>query len=155
MDAEARITEAGSEFNGGESNLAGRRQGRSGASIPGGGDMGAIAPAHQDAILLVTQIRQLDRQPYAYADQKSGKEDRCHIGRHPVPVIVWLNPVAPISRRVISAGVYVAVSAGISHGSRRLRQRLRPEFQHATVRLRDTGSLNRHMENPQVANRYI
>ena len=53
MDVNARITVASPEFNGEGRREAGPAVRRASASISQRGDMGAVAPAHQDAILRV------------------------------------------------------------------------------------------------------
>ena len=97
------------------------------------GDVGAIAPPHQDAILRVTKIRELHRQPHANAGQKGCKKDRCHIRRHPVAVIVWSSPVPCSVRLIPRRELRITLSACIPDDTWRVRKRAWTKFENLVV----------------------
>lgn len=51
-------------------------------------DVGAVAAAHQHAILRTPEIGDFDREPDAHPGQNGGKDDGSGIRQHTVPIVV-------------------------------------------------------------------
>jgi hypothetical protein len=158
----ARISERGSEFNGGrrtngpDSRAKTARRGLKSLDMRGGNPR-TIAAAHQHAILSLAQIRHAHGEPYSDGGQRYRERDGCNVRQHAMAKIIRFIPAALIARQII--GRWPAV-LGLSLGlnlklslpaqsrraplTRRMGRGARPELEHPMLFLRHNGPLGIH-----------
>src|SRR5205814_3547563 len=110
------------------------------------GDMRAIAPAHQHAILGVAKIRDAHRQPYSDRGQCNGKGKSGDVGQHAMAKIVRIIPRLLKARQIVRLAASRVLArillAQMPWGW--LSHRARPEFEHAVLLFRHDGLLVLH-----------
>jgi hypothetical protein len=146
----ARISERRPEFNGGGPWRSDRIEAKRRADWKmlgvRRGNMRAVAPSHQHAILGFAQIRNAHGEPYSDRGQRDGKSEGRNIRQHALTKIVRLISVPFVARQVVLWLSLLRLSrlTQLSPPTRRLKRGARPEFEHAVLFFRRNGPLGFH-----------
>jgi len=103
-------------------------------------NLGAVAPAHQDAILGFAEFGDAHGKPYSDRGQCDGEGEGGEVRQHAVTKIVRFLPRPLIARQAVGflAGVRLRRAAG------RVRRGTRPEPEHAVLVIRTDWPLGFH-----------
>jgi hypothetical protein len=110
------------------------------------GNVRAIAPTHQHAILGLAQIRDAHGKPYSDRSQRDGKSEGRNVRQHAMTKIVRFIPVPRIARQVVLLLSLLVLSliAQFLPLTRRVNQGAWPEFEHTVLFFRRNGPLGFH-----------
>ncbi len=111
------------------------------------GNAGAIAPAHQHAVLGLAQIRNAHGEPDSDGRQRHRKSQGRNICQHAMAKIVRFIAVSIVARQVVRllrGVVLTRLVTDVPQPTRRASQGARPEFEHAMLLLRRDGLLGFH-----------
>ena len=121
--------------------------GFSGALDSRGGNTGAIAAPHQDAVLGLAEVGDADGEPDPDRGQRDGKSERCNVGEHPVAEIVGFVRVPLVAGQIVSLLVRMILQilfARLPPRGRRMGQRPRSKFEHTVLIVGWKGLLRFH-----------
>src|SRR4029450_2093459 len=90
---------------------------------------GAVAAAHQDAILGFAKVGDADREPDADRSQRHGERERSDIGEHAVTEVVGFIARPLVTRQIIRS-VLASDRAGFFPPAGRLGRGARPELEY-------------------------
>jgi len=108
------------------------------------GNLCAIAPPHQHAILGLAQIRDAHGKPYSDRRQRDGKSEGRDVRQHALAKIVRFIPVSLIARQIVRFLPGVLRLGLLAPPTRRVSQGARPEFEHAMLFLRGSRPQGLH-----------
>jgi hypothetical protein len=111
------------------------------------GNAGAIAPAHQHAVLGLAQIRNAHGEPDSDRRQRHGKSQGRNVCQHATAKIVRFIAISLVARQVVRLlrGVVLKrLVARVPRPAGRASQGSRPKFEHAMLFLRRDGLLGFH-----------
>jgi len=111
------------------------------------GNLCAIAPPHQHAILGLAQIRNAHGKPYSDRRQRDGKSEGRDVRQHALAKIVRFIPVSLIARQIVRflpGLLRLGLLAQLAPPTGRVSQGARPEFEHAMLFFRGSGPLGLH-----------
>ena len=148
----ARISERRPEFNGGGYGPFCRFPGQKSVFrlqmlATRRGDVCAIPPAHQHAVLSLAQIGDAHGQPNSYGGQCHGKCEGGRIRQHAVAKIISAVPASLIAGQIIGlshAIVLYGLPANVGLPARRRIQSARPEFEHPMLVVHNDRPLGFH-----------
>lgn len=105
-------------------------------------NLGAVAPSHQHAILVLAQVRDADRQPYSDRGQRDGEGEGRDVRQHAMPELAGFLG-GSLEPRQIPGRILGRLPVRLPL-ARRMRRRARPELEHAMLVIRCDGLLGFH-----------
>ena len=110
------------------------------------GDVGAITPPHQHAVLGIAQIRDAHREPYSNRRQGDGKGESGHVRQHALTKIVGLIPGLLVARLIARLALCLVTKTLLAWipAFRWSRRGARPEFKHPVLFFGRDGLLGIH-----------